>query len=96
MATKKSKTEITTNTGFTCLLDPNVGDDMEVMDNLQRLGRGEMMDLTMAELIDKMIGTEQREKLYNHCRTNGRVSMRKVVAEADDILGKAVDTLKKV
>lgn len=97
MATKKNKkVEITTSSNFTCTLDPNVGDDMVVMDNLQRLGRGEMMEITMAELIDKMIGEEQRKALYEHCTVNDRVSMRKVVVEADDILGKAVEALKKI
>lgn len=93
MASKKLK-EITTKSGFTVAIDPAIGDDMEIIDELQNLvtGRG---NASPGEVVAMMIGQEGKEAMYEHCRVNGRVSAKKIGEELQDVMNAAVEMLKK-
>ena len=91
---KTKKMEITTKSGFTWEIDPNVADDMELMDEIALMAKGQGT-LAPAELIIKMIGEDGKEALYKHCTVNGRVSAKKVVPMVDEIYLAALELLKK-
>lgn len=75
-----------TSTGFVFKLDDDVKDDMELLEYFARFDRGER-DL-MAIVISKLLGEEQKKRLYDHCRSKktGRVSAQKVIMEAKEVL----------
>jgi len=72
-------THIETATGFVCEIEEEAIDDIELLENLSRLDRGEVACLPDA--VRQLLGEEQRKALYEHLRVNGRVSV-KAVAEA--------------
>lgn len=78
----KGKTE----SGFEYKVNEDVLDDMEIIDLLSSIDEGEVQNLTKAA--DKILGVEQRKKLYDHIRTeDGRVPVAKFSEEFFDILG---------
>ena len=93
---KVIKKEITTDSGFTVKIDPNIGDDMEIVESLQKLATGKPTK-PAAEIVVDMIGEDGKKALYEYCRdeVTGRVKASKVMAETDNILVKAVEILKK-
>lgn len=92
MATKKM--EIKTKSGFTWEIDPSLADDMELMDEIIMMGKGQGT-LSPGEVIAKMIGEDGKEALYKHCTVKGKVSAKKVVPMVDEIYLAAVELLKK-
>ena len=94
MAAKK-KMEIKTKSGFTWEIDPNVADDMELMDELGKLGRGEG-DKLPSDILVKMIGEDGKAALYEHCKVGNRVSAKKAIPMVEEIYLLAVEALKKV
>ena len=76
----KGKTE----SGFAFSIDEEARDDMELLDAILKLDAGEKQ--YMSEVVVRLLGEEQRDKLYDHCRgKSGRVLASKVLAEVNGI-----------
>ncbi len=72
----KGKTE----SGFAFQIDEEARDDMELLDAIVKLDAGEKQ--YMSEVVERLLGSEQRDKLYDYCRgKSGRVLASKVFAE---------------
>lgn len=77
---KKGKTQ----SGFKYEIDENVLDDMELIDAMA-LAQGE--DPTQISVVVlKLFGKEQRKRLYDHVRDNGRVPVNKIADIITEIL----------
>jgi len=75
--------EIKTKSGFEVALDDDAMDDMELLDGLAMVDRGDMSALP--SVIDMLL-REEKKRLYDHCRgDNGRVSAKKVLEEVGEI-----------
>ena len=92
----KAKTyEITTESGFKVRIDPQIANDMEIIDEFTGIVMG-TANTAPGELVKKMIGEAGQKALYEYCRNeNGRVLADKVGVELNDILNKAAEMLKK-
>lgn len=76
----KGKTE----SGFAFQIDEEARDDMELLDAILKLDAGERQ--YMSEVVERLLGEEQRNKLYDHCRgKSGRVLASKVLSEVNGI-----------
>lgn len=80
----------TTATGFSFEIDEEARDDMEILERLVDMSRG---DITAApDVLMSLLGEEQKKALYDHCRgKNGRVPSKKVIEELRNIF----DTVKE-
>lgn len=89
------KKKIETASGFKCTADDSVLDDMRLVDLIADM---EKRPYIIGQLIEKLIGQANKEKLYAHHETkDGRVpvsTMEKEVAEIMEQLG-GDDTAKK-
>lgn len=74
---------IETKSGFVCQIDEAVVNDMEVLDLIVEIEKGNV--LKYPALLDKLLGTELKQKLYDHVRFDGRVPYSAVDAEISDI-----------
>ena len=77
--------QITTQSGFTCEIDPTVLDNMELVDALAEVqGDNPLAYSTVSRLV---LGKETRAKLYDHLRTeDGRVPTANVDRELTEIM----------
>lgn len=76
----KGKTE----TGFTFEISDEARDDMEMLEMLTTMSKGDLS--VMPDLLVSLLGAEQKKKLYDHCRTkSGRVSAKRVGEELESI-----------
>ena len=73
-----------TETGFAFKLEDEARDDMELLEMLTAMGKG---DLTvMPDVLVSLLGADQKKKLYDHCRgKSGRVSSKRVAEELEGI-----------
>lgn len=86
---KKGKTE----SGFTFIVDDSVFDDMELLEMLVDIDKGN--SAALPGVIAHILGDEQKKKLYEHCRgEDGRVPVSRVGAELAAIFA-AFDKSKK-
>lgn len=69
--------EIITETGFKCTVPDTIVDDMEFVDDLIAMTKGNMT--VVPDVIARLIG--DKKPLYDHCRKNGVVSAKAVVEE---------------
>ena len=77
-----------TASGFAFSISDDARDDMELLENLTKLAKGDFDDLS--ETIVMLLGEQQKKKLYEHCRQkSGRVSATRVFAEIESILTSA-------
>ena len=73
-----------TKSGFKYEIPDEAMNDMELLDILSTVSEGEIQN--MAKAADKLLGEDQRRKLYDHIRTeDGRVPIDKFEAELGDI-----------
>lgn len=95
MANKK-KVEITTSSGFTWEVDPEIGNDMEVIDEFTKIVTG-TADFVPADFITRLIGEDGKKALYDYHRDKktGRVPADKVGPDLADIMNKAAEIAKK-
>lgn len=69
-----------TKSGFEFELDEDVRDDMELLEALTKLDKGDMT--YMSDVITGLLGEEQKKALYEHCRSpKGRVRASRVMEE---------------
>lgn len=85
-------THITTSTGFELDIEENKADDMEVLELVFAIEDNDMH--AYLKLIDKLLSTKTKERLYDHVRVNGRVPITAVANELTDIL-KGMQSKKK-
>ena len=77
---------ITTNSGFTAEVSNEALDDMELFEDLVELDRKNMS--VMPRVLERILGSEGKKALYDHCRTEGgRVPMTAVFTEVGEIIG---------
>lgn len=81
----------TTESGFEFEIEEDALDDIELLEDLCALDRGELDALPTA--LERIIGTEQKKALYNHVRNEkGRVTTTAVVNEIKNIFEAAKET----
>lgn len=74
----------TTTTGFEFELEDEVLDNYELLEVLCKVDKGEYNLVT--EMVEKLLGEEQKERLKNHVRNIcGKVSASKVMDEVAEI-----------
>ncbi len=79
-----------TDTGFSFKIDEEARDDMEVLENLSLLSAGKLE--VMPKVLTSLLGEDQKNKLYEHCRgKSGRVSAKKVFKELESIFNAAAN-----
>lgn len=72
-----------TRTGFEFEVDAGVLNDMELIDAL-----ADTMNenpLAFSAVCTKLFGQEQKKRLYEHCREDGRVPVEKISEEIADV-----------
>lgn len=78
------KKEITTKSGFTCKIDDVVLDDMELVEAMALAQEKDPLQITV--VLDKILGTKNKERLYDHVRAkNGRVPVEATTNELLEI-----------
>lgn len=75
---------IETSSGFKCQIEEEALDDIELLEHLSRLDRGEVAYLPDA--VKQLLGEAQRKALYEHLRDHGRVSVRAVAEVMGEII----------
>ena len=67
-------TEIRTSSGFCCEIDEAAINDMELLEDLEELDRGNPLRVPCA--LRRLLGEQGKRALYDHLRTeSGRVSV---------------------
>ena len=80
-----AKVKGTLKNGFKFAIDPAVLDDMELVDAMAE-SEGDN-PLMISTVINKLLGPEQKKKLYDHIRTkDGRVPVEKVAEMVGEIM----------
>lgn len=74
---------IETKSGFVCKIDEAVVNDMEVLDLVVEIEKGNVLKYPL--LLEKLLGADLKQKLYDHVRVDGRVPYDAVDAEVSDI-----------
>lgn len=83
----------TTTSGFAFEIADSVGDDYEVLELMTRVQKNDFLAIT--ELVDRVLGTEQKDAFKEHCRVeDGRVSTEKMLSEFYEIFTANADTKK--
>ena len=73
-----------TSSGFAFTVDEEIKDDMELLENLCALDKGDLTALP--GIVENILGADQKKKLYDYCRgKSGGVSSAKVMAEIKGI-----------
>ena len=73
-----------TESGFDYEIDEEILDDYDFLELLCQIDEGET-SLTL-KMVDKLLGSEQKERLKDHDRTErGRVSAKRLIAEVMEI-----------
>jgi hypothetical protein len=82
-----------TESGFAFEIDEAALDDMELVDDLVEMSRGN--NAALLSVLERLLGKEQKKRLYEHERgENGRVSKAKIMQDVTDIFV-AIDPGKK-
>ncbi len=77
--------KVITKSGFECLINKERLDDMELVDKIAEADAGN--PLAVSAVIIKVLGEEQKAKLYNHLRNeDGRVPIEKVGEEIVEMI----------
>lgn len=75
--------KIKTKSGFECEIDEVVVNDMEVLDLVVDIEKGNA--LKYPELLTKLLSEETKRRLYDHVRVAGRVPYAAIDAEITEI-----------
>lgn len=78
-------TNITTSSGFECSIDEAAMNDMELLDELVALDRGDV--LVYSSVLSRLLEPVDKARLYDHVRVNGRVPIDAVSQELGEIFG---------
>ena len=77
-------TSIKTSSGFSCDVDESAMNDMELLEDLAAIDGGDISVLPGA--LSRIVGSENKRKLYDHVRINGRVPIDIVSQEIGEII----------
>lgn len=77
--------------GFEFELDESRIDDMRFLEDLAAMDENPLL---MPKVIERMLGKEQKERLYKHLEKDGKVSIGDFSAAVSEIFDKANDSLK--
>ena len=77
-------TNIKTSSGFSCDVDESAMNDMELLEDLAAIDGGDIGVLPSA--LSRIVGSENKRKLYDHVRVNGRVPIERVSQEIGEII----------
>lgn len=77
------KVKVTSSTGFECTIDTAAMNDMELLDELVAMDRGEVT--VIGSIIDRLLGRENKARLYDHVRVDGRVPIDAISKEIAEI-----------
>lgn len=72
-----------TSSGFEFEIDSMVMDDMELVDALADTMNDNPLSFSI--VCTKLFGTEQKKRLYNHLRKDGRVPLEAISNEIADV-----------
>lgn len=78
--------EIKLASGLTLSIDEGIMDDMEILDALAELEEGN--GAAISKLCIRLLGADEKKKLYDHLRENGRVKVTSVTAAITEIFQK--------
>lgn len=82
-----------TKSGFAYTLRDGFADDMELLELLVDIDDGNAA--VLPKVLSRLLGDEQKRKLYDHCRTeDGRVPMTVVAEEVAQIFAQQNATKK--
>lgn len=80
--------KVKSTTGFECEINTEAMNDMEVLELVVRIDEGDA--LAYSPFLTKLLGKENKARLYDHVReADGRVPIEKVAAEVGEILEQA-------
>ena len=82
-----------TSTGFEFEIVPDAFDDWELIELLAEVGDGNL--LKVPAVLNRLIGAESAKALKEHCRVDGRVTIKAMDAELTEILKAAGEAKKK-
>lgn len=82
-----------TSTGFEFEILPGAFDDWELIELLAEVGEGN--GLKLPAVLKKLIGEEGTKALKEHCRADGRVTIKAMDAELTEIIKSAGEAKKK-
>jgi hypothetical protein len=76
---------VTTKSGFTAEISKDALDDIELLDDLERLDKGDY--LAVSCVLRRLLGEKQKKTLYDFCRDpkTGRSSMTRVSAVLQEL-----------
>lgn len=81
-----------TKSGFEFEIDEKLADDMELLEAIAETAQNE---LALPALIKKLLGPEQKDRLYEHLRTKkGNVPIKKTMEEFEEIMNTASEKTK--
>lgn len=84
---------VTTSSGFSCDVEENAFDDMEVVDLLAEVSNDNF--LAYASLIKRILSPKDKQRLYDHVRCeDGRVPIEQCGKEFGEIM-EALSSVKK-
>lgn len=76
--------EITTKSGFKISMNPDVTDNMELVDALAQANDD---GISIVKVANMLLGEDDKRRLYDHLRADdGRVPMEPFMAEIEEIL----------
>lgn len=82
-----------TRTGFEFSIEDDWFDDMELMDDLVEADKGNTLSVISA--CKRLLGSEQKSKLYEHCRDEkGKVRAQVLTNEMSDIVNASKEAKK--
>lgn len=68
-------TEVKTESGLIINVNQDAFDDMELVDDLAAVDQGEAF--AVSRVLNKLFEPEEKKKLYDFCRENGKVKIEK-------------------
>lgn len=84
--------KITLDSGLKLEIDESFADDMELLDALIESDEGDA--LAVSRICTKVLGKDEKKKLYDSLRENGRVPVTKVVPAIKEIFEKIGEQAK--
>lgn len=80
-----------TQSGFDFVIDEAVMDDMELLEDIVKADKDTML---FPDILEKILGADQKAALYDHLRKNGRVSIKETVEAFTEIMNIAGEETK--
>lgn len=82
----------TTASGFAFEIADEAADDMEILEGLCQIDAGQIGGLM--KVIERLLGSEQKARLYAFCEVDGRVSAKRVIEALREIMEAAGGAVK--